>query len=89
MTTTKKIRTSIYLDEEVKNQAKKLFKKYHLSLSDAVTIFLSQSVLEQGLPFKLKLPKNIEMINPSENDYRQIEITRGEETISLEEFKQI
>ena len=37
-------------------EAKELFKKFHISLSDAVNLFLSQSVLEQGLPFKVRIP---------------------------------
>ena len=51
-----KVRTNIYLDHDTKEQAKELFKKFHISLSDAVNLFLSQSVLEQGLPFQVKIP---------------------------------
>jgi len=56
MIATQKVRTNIYLDQETKIQAKELFKKFHISLSDAVNLFLSQSVLEQGLPFAVKIP---------------------------------
>ena len=56
MVTSQKVRTNIYLDQETKIQAKELFKKFHISLSDAVNLFLSQSVLEQGLPFQVKIP---------------------------------
>jgi len=45
MIATQKVRTNIYLDQETKIQAKELFKKFHISLSDAVNLFLSQSVL--------------------------------------------
>jgi DNA-damage-inducible protein J len=51
-----KVRTNIYLDQDTKDQAKALFKKFHISLSDAVNLFLSQSVMEQGLPFQVKIP---------------------------------
>jgi DNA-damage-inducible protein J len=54
--TRQKVRTNIYLDQDTKIQAKELFKKFHISLSDAVNLFLSQSVLEQGLPFQVKIP---------------------------------
>ncbi len=35
-----------------------MFKKYGVSLSDAINIFLTQSVMERGLPFEVKLPNN-------------------------------
>jgi len=53
-----KIRTNVYLDAEIKKQAKEVFKKYGVSLSDAINIFLTQSVLEKGLPFEMKIPND-------------------------------
>ena len=87
--TSKKIRTSVYLDEEIKNEAKELFGKYNISLSDAVNMFLSQSVITQGLPFDMKIPKDVELIRPNDPDYILAKKTRGEETISLDEFMKI
>jgi len=84
--TSKKIRTSVYLDEEIKDAAKELFGKYHISLSDAVNMFLSQSVITQGLPFDMKIPKDVELIRANDPDYILVEKTRGEETISLDAF---
>jgi len=79
MVASEKIRTNIYLDKQTKIKAKELLKKYHISLSDAVNIFLSQTVLEQGLPFQVKIP-NKETIKAME------EINNGEtQSISLEE----
>jgi addiction module RelB/DinJ family antitoxin len=89
MTASKKIRTSVYLDQEVKDQARELFGKYHISLSDAVNMFLSQSVINQGLPFDMKIPRDVELIKPSDLDYKLVEKTRSEETISLDEFIKI
>ena len=42
-----KIRTNVYLDAEIKTKAKEIFKKYGVSLSDAINIFLTQSVMEK------------------------------------------
>ena len=84
--TSKKIRTSVYLDEETKDAAKELFGKYHISLSDAVNMFLSQSIITQGLPFDMKIPKDVEIIRSNDPDYLLVEKTRGEETISLDAF---
>ena len=79
MVATQKVRTNIYLDQQTKTEAKELFKKFHISLSDAVNLFLSQSVLEQGLPFQVKIP-NAETIKAMR------EVENGEtETISLED----
>ena len=52
------VRTNVYLDSEMKAQAKAIYKKYGVSLSDAINMFLTQSVLEKGLPFKMKIPND-------------------------------
>lgn len=64
--TSNKVRTNVYLDSDMKEQAKQIFKKYGVSLSDAINMFLTQSVMERGLPFELKLP-NEETIQAIEN----------------------
>lgn len=51
-----KVRTNVYLDSAMKEQAKKIFKQYGMGLSDAFNIFLSQAVMERGIPFQLKIP---------------------------------
>ena len=53
-----KIRTNVYLDSDMKEQAKNIFKKYGVSLSDAINMFLTQSVIERGLPFEMKIPND-------------------------------
>ncbi len=53
-----KVRTNIYLDESLKIQAKEIYKHYGITLSDAVNMFLAQSVFNQGLPFDLKIPND-------------------------------
>ena len=54
--TASKVRTNVYLDSDVKAKAKEIFKHYGVSLSDAINMFLAQSVMEKGLPFELKIP---------------------------------
>ena len=56
--TTSKVRTNVYLDSDMKAQAKEIFKHYGVSLSDAINMFLTQSVMERGLPFEMKIPNN-------------------------------
>jgi len=53
-----KTRTNVYLDTEMKKKAQKIFKQYGMGLSDAFNIFLSQSVMEQGIPFQIKIPND-------------------------------
>jgi DNA-damage-inducible protein J len=55
-TTNEKTRTNVYLDTAMKKQAQEIFKQYGMGLSDAFNIFLSQSVMEKGIPFQIKIP---------------------------------
>jgi DNA-damage-inducible protein J len=43
---------TVRIDSKVKNDAQKTFAKMGLDLSGAVKLFMNQSILEQGLPFK-------------------------------------
>ena len=72
-----KIRTNVYLDSEMKKQAKNIFKRYGVSLSDAINMFLTQSVMERGLPFEMKLPNDetIQAIEDARNGVNSDTIT--------------
>jgi len=72
-----KIRTNVYLDSDMKEQAKNIFKKYGVSLSDAINMFLTQSVMERGLPFEMKLPNDetIQAIEDARNGVNSDTIT--------------
>jgi len=78
-----KIRTNVYLDSEMKEQAKNIFKRYGVSLSDAINMFLTQSVMERGLPFEMKIP-NDETIQAIEDARNGI----NADTITLEELEE-
>ena len=56
MLTANKVRTNVYLDAEIKAKAQAIFKQYGLGLSEAFNIFLTQSVMERGIPFAIKVP---------------------------------
>ncbi len=53
------------VEPDLKRDAETIFSKLGLSMSDAVALFLRQSVLHQGLPFEVGLPnaETIEAIN--------------------------
>jgi DNA-damage-inducible protein J len=48
---------NIRIDPETKAGAEKLFSTFGITVTDAVNIFLRQSLMEGGLPFEMKLPK--------------------------------
>ena len=54
MTQTASINTRI--DARTKQQASKVLDKLHLSMSEAIAIYLRQIVFHQGIPFELKIP---------------------------------
>lgn len=45
----------IYMDTELKKQAKELFEDLGLNITTAVNIFLRQCIREQGIPFEVRL----------------------------------
>jgi len=49
--------TSIKVDPVAWEEAKKIFKEYGITASDAINIFLNEVRLKGGLPFDMKLPK--------------------------------
>ena len=52
------VSATIKIDESLKKDSQKLFAAMGLTLSSAITIFFSQAVRDQGLPFKPTLRTN-------------------------------
>ena len=46
----------VRVDEQTKAQAKKVLDALHLSMSEAICLFLRQVVLHRGIPFEVKIP---------------------------------
>lgn len=44
----------VRIDSNLKREAEALFERLGISLADAVRMFVSQSIEQQGLPFELK-----------------------------------
>ena len=83
---TQKVRSNVYLDTELKESAREIFKKYGLSLSDSINFLLKQTT-EKKTPI---LDLNIEEITPTDLDYKFIEEARknrknGEKIHSLDD----
>jgi len=82
---TSKTRTNIYIDEQLKDEAKAFLKQYGISLSNGVNLLLQQMIQKKKLP----LPESIEIVRPEEEDHMLIDKTKGEETISLDAFMKL
>ncbi|MEA3456793.1 MAG: type II toxin-antitoxin system RelB/DinJ family antitoxin [Campylobacterota bacterium] len=82
---TSKTRTNIYIDEQLKDEAKAFLKQYGISLSNGVNLLLQQMVQKKKIP----LLDEIELIRPGEEDYKLIEETKDEETVSLDTFMKL
>ena len=83
---TQKVRSNVYLDTELKESARQMFKNYGLSLSDGINFLLKQAT-EKQTPI---LDLDIEVITPNDSDYKLIQEARknranGEKTYSLDE----
>lgn len=55
-------------DEEIVNKASDIFEKLGLSLDQAVNLFLRQSILQSGLPFRLVLSGPLNELPDTETD---------------------
>ena len=76
-----KSRTNVYLDKNLKEQAKEIYKHYGLSLSEAVNMFLAQSVFNRGLPFEVKIPNNMTL-----EAMKDVETGENYEEVTLEDL---
>lgn len=48
---------NVRIDPEIKNMAEKLYSSFGITITDAINMFLHQSILVGGLPFDLKQPR--------------------------------
>ena len=46
---------NVSIDADIKNRAEQLFSQFGISVSDAVSIFLHQSLIDGGFPFSIKM----------------------------------
>lgn len=49
----------VRIDEETKKQAQTVLGALHISVSEAVKLFLRQVVLQRGIPFEVKIPNEL------------------------------
>lgn len=64
------------IDQEKKQKAEALYTRYGLTLTDAVNIFIQQSLNEDGLPFLLS-PENMEYKKAKAMRHLMAEVEKG------------
>ncbi len=57
------------IDPEVKARAQKILNTLHISMSEAISIYLTQIALHKGIPFNIKIPNEltVKTIEKAEN----------------------
>jgi len=78
--------TSIKLDKEIKEEAKKVFAQLGISMGDAVNMFLAQTVFERGLPFDVKVPKEL-IVDSVEEVRRRVYEAEQQEGINEKQYE--
>ena len=71
------------INPQVRQEAETVFARYGLSLTDAVNIFLQQSLNESGLPFLLS-PENAEYMKAKAAARLKAEIQKGGDSVQEE-----
>ena len=71
------------INPQVRQEAETVFARYGLSLTDAVNIFLQQSLNESGLPFLLS-PENAEYMKAKAEGRLKTEIQKGWDSVQEE-----
>ena len=62
-------------DDATKAQSNAIFQTLGITMSDAINMFLRQSILQGGLPFELKIPK---YNNITINAFADMERSKGQ-----------
>ncbi len=47
------------VDPIIKKNAQEILKKLNITMSEAISMYLSQITLQQGIPFELKIPNEL------------------------------
>ena len=57
------------VDPEIKRNAQKILSTLNISMSEAISIYLTQITLNKGIPFEIKIPNKltVRILKESEN----------------------
>ena len=64
------------IDPEIKNKAQNIFRKLNISMSEAITLFLTQVTLKRGIPFDIKIPNDLtsDTLHKSEEESQVLKV---------------
>ncbi len=71
------------IDPKVKTKAQKILSKLNISMSEAISIFLTQVSLTKGIPFEIKIPNKLteETLLKSESGKELHEVSNTKELL--------
>lgn len=81
----------VRIDDELKNQATAVYDALGIDLSTAVRMFLKRSVLVNGVPFEMKLPKqnvNAERAVRAMQEISEYAAKNGTSELTLDEINE-
>ncbi len=70
------------IDPKVKTKAQKILSKLNISMSEAITLFLTQVSLNKGIPFDIKIPNKL-------TEDTLLKSERGEELHEVSDNKEL
>lgn len=47
------------IDPAIKEQAQEVFETLHISMSEAISLYLTQVALHRGIPFEIRIPNRV------------------------------
>lgn len=59
------------IDPRVKTKAQKILSKLNISMSEAISLFLTQVSLTKGIPFEIKIPNKLTEETLSKSEKRK------------------
>jgi DNA-damage-inducible protein J len=70
------------IDPEVKSKAQNVLRKLNITMSEAISLFLTQVTLNKGIPFEIRIPNDLttETLKKSE---------RGEELHTVSDVNEL
>lgn len=72
---------NIRIDPSTKQDAERLFSSFGLTVTDAVNVFLNQSLMEGGFPFEIKWPRYNAETEQAISDARKGKGVQGFDTL--------
>ncbi len=70
------------IDPKVKTKAQKVLSKLNISMSEAISLFLTQVSLNNGIPFEIKIPNKL-------TEDTMLKAERGEELHEVSDTEEL